>query len=70
MQKLVLFIDSGPPKEDEFVKDYGLASNIGHIYMNRFIIDEDGGNEIVKIYEIEELYKIVEEKERMGHIFF
>ena len=45
MQKLVFFIDSND-------NDYGLASNVGNLYMNRFIIDEDAGHEIVKIYEV------------------
>ena len=47
MQKLVFFIESN-------YKDYGLASNIGNLYMNRFTIDEDAGHEIVKINEVEE----------------
>ena len=34
MQRLVFFIESND-------KDYGLASNIGNLYMNRFTIDED-----------------------------
>ena len=73
MQKLVFFIDSNG-------KDYGLASNIANLYMNRFTIDEDAGHEIVKIYEVEEFRQrnpahqsdSVEEKKRigMGHIVF
>ena len=69
MQKLVFFIDSSK---------IGSGSNIGTLYMNRFIIDEDAGHEIVKIYEVEEhgpfIQRIpgfyfptfVEEKERLG----
>ena len=49
MQKLVFFIESN-------YKDYGLASNIGNLYMNRFIIDEDAGHEIVKVYEVEKFH--------------
>ena len=51
MQKLVFFIDSN---------EVGLGSNIGKLYMNRFIIDEDAGHEIVKIYE----------QVGTGHIYF
>ena len=68
MQKLVFFIDSND-------KDYGVASNIGNLYMNRFIIDEDAGHEISKIFEseglrqkLEELAVEVEEQIGMGHI--
>ena len=73
MQKLVFFIDLNG-------KDYGLASNISNLYMNRFTIDEDAGHEIVKINEVEEFRQknpthqsdSVEEKKRigMGHIIF
>ena len=62
MQKLVFFIDPGTP----LYRDCKLDTNICNLYMNRFIIDEGAGHEIVKIYEIKELYKIVEEKERIG----
>ena len=44
-QKIVLFIQSND-------KDYGSASTIANLYMNRFAIDEDAGHEIVKIYEV------------------
>ena len=70
MQKLIFFIDSND-------KDYGAASNIGNLYMNRFIIDEDAGHEIVKISEVkglrrESLKPSVEDEEQigMGHIIF
>ena len=76
MQKLVFFIESNG-------KNYGLASNIANLYMNRFIIDEesdveDAGHEIVKIYEVNEFrprydYAPTDEKTNgklmgMGHI--
>ena len=38
---LVFFIDSNE-------NDFGSGSNIGNLYMNRFIIDEDACHEIVK----------------------
>ena len=69
MQKLVFFIQSHE-------KDYGSASNIAKLYMNRFTIDEDAGHEILKIDEVEGYHqnipKHVGEKERigMGHIIF
>ena len=67
MQKLVFFIDSNG-------KDYGLGSNIGNLYMNRFSIDEDAGHEIIKIFESEGLRQmsglsvVDEEQIGMGHI--
>ena len=75
MQKLIFFIGSND-------KDYGLASTIGNLYMNRFSIDEDAGHEIVKIYEGEEFRPsekqqefhcpLVEFQKRigMGHMIF
>ena len=71
MQKLIFFIGSND-------KDYGLASNIGNLYMNRFTIDEGAGHEIDKIYEGEEFRQIEEEQEfycpqeqiGMGHMIF
>ena len=66
MQKLIFFIDSNG-------KDYGLASNIGNLYMNRFTIDEDAGHEIVKIYEVvEHELEILKKKNQIGmsHILF
>ena len=64
MQKLVFFIDSN----DE---DYGMVSNICNLYMNRFIIDEDAGHEISKIYEVKGLRRkllglSVVDKEQIG----
>ena len=44
MQKVVFFIE---PTD----KDYGSASTVGNLYMNRFAIDEDAGHEIVNIHE-------------------
>ena len=46
MQKIVLFIE---PNDDAFIT----PSKIGHLFMNRFAIDEDPGFEIVKILELE-----------------
>ena len=71
MQTLVFFIHN--------YKNYGLASNIGNLYMNRFIIDEDAGHEIEKIYEVEQFLhcfnfvpSFTEDKKRIGmsHIFY
>ena len=45
MQKIVLFIE---PNDDEFMT----PSKIGHLFMNRFAIDEDPGFEIVKVLEL------------------
>ena len=64
MQRLVFLIESNQ-------NDFGLASNVGNFYMNRFIIDEDAGHELVKICEIEgfhfrNAFETIEEKERMG----
>ena len=60
MQKLLFFIKSS-------VKDHGLSTNIGNLYMNRFTIDEDAGHEIVKIYEFaEHELGILKKKEQIG----
>ena len=45
-QKIVLFIESA---ENAFEK----PSKIGNLFMNRFAIDEDAKNEILKIYQQE-----------------
>ena len=45
-QKIVLFIESA---ENAFEK----PSKIGNLFINRFAIDEDVENEILKIYHIE-----------------
>ena len=46
MQKIVLFIE---PNDDAF----STPSKIGHLFMNRFAIDEDPGYEISKVLEFE-----------------
>ena len=46
MQKIVLFIE---PNDDAFLT----PSKIGHLFMNRFAVDEDPGFEIVKVLELE-----------------
>ena len=68
MQMLVFFIDSNE-------NDFGSGSNIGNLYMNRFIIDEDACHEIVKIYEVEgprfrNVNPVDKERIGMGHIIF
>ena len=45
MQKIVLFIE---PNEDAWCT----PSKIGHLFMNRFAIDEDASFEIVKVLEL------------------
>ena len=45
-QKIVLFIE---PAEKAWEK----PSKIGNLFMNRFAIDEDAKNEILKIYQPE-----------------
>ena len=45
-QKIVLFIE---PAETACSK----SSKIGDLFMNRFAIDEDAENEILKIYQLE-----------------
>ena len=44
-QKIVLFIDPAVAWEK--------TSKIGNLFMNRFAIDEDAKNEILKIYQLE-----------------
>ena len=46
MQKIVLFVE---PNDEAFAT----PSKIGHIFMNRFAVDEDPGFEIVKVLELE-----------------
>ena len=71
MQKIVFFITQNDSQSI-------MTSNIGNLYMNRFIIDEDASNEIVKIYEDkgppkiprrEKLIFVDKEQIGMGHIF-
>ena len=50
-QKIVLFIES-------IVETWAEASKIGNLFMNRFAIDEDAKNEILKIYQLE--YKLTD----------
>ena len=45
-QKIVLFIE---PAEEAWSK----PSKIGNLFLNRFAIDEDAKNEILKIYQLE-----------------
>ena len=45
-QKIVLFIE---PAEEA----WRTPSKIGNLFMNRFAIDEDAKNEILKIYQLE-----------------
>ena len=51
MQKVVLFL--GPDK------DYKTPSKIGNLYINRFAIDEDESNEILKIYQMESSFDLI-----------
>ena len=44
MQKIILFIE---PTEDAFETPF----KIGHLFMNRFTIEEEANFEIVKIFE-------------------
>ena len=46
MQGVVLFIE---PSDDAFFT----PSKIGHLFMNRFAIDEDAGFEILSVLELE-----------------
>ena len=45
MQKIVLFIE---PSDDAFETPF----KIGHLFMNRFTIEEEANFEIVKIFEL------------------
>ena len=49
MQKIVLFIES--QKEG-----FDTPCKIGNLFMNRFAIDEDGCDEILKIYHLENTF--------------
>ena len=45
MQKIVLFIE---PSDDEFSKPV----KIGHLFMNRFAVDEDAAFEVINVLEL------------------
>ena len=45
-QKIVLFIESAAVRSRK-------PSKIGNLFTNRFAIDEDAKNEILKIYQLE-----------------
>ena len=47
IKKIVLFIEPA-----QFASDK--PSKIGNLFMNRFAIDEDAKNEILKIYQLKE----------------
>ena len=54
-QKIVLFIEPA-------YHTYEKPSKIGNLFMNRFAIDEDAKNEILKIYHLENNFS------RWGHL--
>ena len=45
-QKIVLFLEPA-------VRAWATPSKIGNLFINRFAIDEDAKNEILKIYQLE-----------------
>ena len=45
MQKIVLFIE---PHDDEF----STPAKIGHLFMNRFGVDEDAAFEVINVLEL------------------
>ena len=49
MQKIVIFIE---PNYDR----HHIPSKIGNLFLNRFAIEEDESNEIVKIFNLKEKY--------------
>ena len=60
MQKIVLFIE---PSDDAFETPF----KIGHLFMNRFTIEEEANFEIVKIFELGKLswyFNDISEKDR------
>ena len=57
MQRIILFIE---PNDDTFYT----SSKIGHLFMNRFAIDEDAGFEILNVLELEKTsYKMSRSKD-------
>ena len=57
MQGIVIFIE---PSDDAF----NTPSKIGHLFMNRFAIDEDAGFEILNVLELEKTsYKMSRPKD-------
>ena len=49
-QKIVLFIEPNTKYK------WATPSKIGNLFMNRFAIDEDAENEILKIYQLEDSF--------------
>ena len=45
MHKIVLFIE---PSDDAFIR----TTKIGHLFMNRFGVDEDAAFEIINVFEL------------------
>ena len=60
-QKIVLFIETA---EEAWQK----PSKIGNLLMNRFAIEEDAKNEILKIYQLEYQYYDLEESLTVGDL--
>ena len=54
-QKIVLFIE---PHDHAWLT----PSKIGHLFMNRFAVDEDPGFEIVKVLELEKTSEVMSDE--------
>ena len=63
MHKIVLFIE---PTDDAF----STPSKIGHLFMNRFAIDEDASFEIIKVFELEKTSLRMSSPKHPDYIFF
>ena len=49
MQKIVLFIETN---DESWTPPWSTPSKIGHLFMNRFAVDEHAGSEILMVLEL------------------
>ena len=63
MQNIILFIE---PTETT----YYLPSKIGHLFINRFAIDEEERSEILKIFELQDKIGRLASKKGRGRLNF
>ena len=63
MQNIILFIE---PTETT----YYLPSKIGHLFINRFAIDEEERSEILKIFDLQDKIGHLASKKGRGRLIF
>ena len=63
MQNIILFIEPT-------TSTYYLPSKIGHLFINRFAIDEEERSEILKIFELQDKIGLLASKKGRGRLNF